>query len=53
MPANPTGDSTTGMERLWPNSSVAVESLLTSFSTRWRNFSAWMSATLAARVSSA
>ena len=53
MPARPTGESTTGMESCWPKTSVAMLSLETSRSTRWRSFSAWMSATLAASVSSA
>ncbi len=53
MPAKPTGESTTGIESFWPNSSVSSESSETSFSTRCRSFSAWMSATLAASVSSA
>jgi len=34
MPASPTGDSTTGIDIGWPNSSVSVESLETSRSTR-------------------
>ncbi len=53
MPASPTGASTTGMESVWPNRVVSVESLETSRSTRWRSFSAWISATLAASVCSA
>ncbi len=52
MPAMPMGESTMGMVISWPRSSVFIDTLETSTSTRWRSWIFWKSSQLALRVDS-